>query len=80
MSNLIFCVLEIPKIFICVVVRKVTFLFEDCCPSETVSPITFSALEMREKKKYRKQTGLNLSALLSKVSALDHDRFMQVSL
>ena len=41
---------------------------------------TVSALEMREREAYRKQTGSNVSVLLNKVSALEHDRFMQVSL
>ena len=41
---------------------------------------TVFALEMREREAYRKQTGSNLSVLLYKVSALEHDRFMQVSL
>ena len=35
---------------------------------------------MREKKAYRKQTGSNIPVLLNKVSALDHERFNQVSL
>ena len=38
------------------------------------------ALEMREREAYRKQTGSNVSVLPYKVSALEHDRFMQVSL
>ena len=41
---------------------------------------TVFALEMREREAHRKQTGSNLSVLLYKVSALEHDRFMQVSL
>ena len=42
---------------------------------------TVSALEMREREAYRKQTGSNVSVLLLlKVSALEHDRFMDVSL
>ena len=41
---------------------------------------TVFALEMREREAYRKQTGSNLSVPLYKVSALEHDRFMQVSL
>ena len=41
---------------------------------------TVSALEMREREAYRKQTGLNVPALPNKVSALGHDQFMQVSL
>ena len=37
------------------------------------------ALEMRGREAYRKQTGSNMSVLHYKVSALGHDRFMQVS-
>ena len=47
-------------------------------PSEAVS--SFFALEMREKRAYRKQTGSNVPVLLNKVSDLDHERFKQVSL
>ena len=39
-----------------------------------------STLEMREREAYRKQTGSNVPVLLNKVSTLEHDRFMQVSL
>ena len=48
--------------------------------TETVSSLQFFALEMRERKAYRKETGSNVSVLLNKVSALEHDRFKQVSL
>ena len=66
----------------CVCVRQGVFLSEDwkCYPSEAVSSLQFFALEMRERKAYRKQTGSNVSVLLNKVSALEHDRFKQVSL
>ena len=65
------------------------FLFEDwkSCPPEELSYLRFllyhyitMTLEMREREAYRKQTGSNVSVLLNKVSALEHDRFMQVSL
>ena len=58
------------------------FLTEDwkCYLSEAVSSLQFVALEMRERKAYRKETGSNVSVLLNKVSALEHDRFKQVSL
>ena len=81
-SNLILFFSEIPKIFICVRVRQDAFLSEDwkCYPSEAVSSLQFLALEMRGRKAYRKQTGSNLSVLLNKVSALEHERFKQVSL
>ena len=66
----------------CVRVRQGVFLSEDwkCYPSEAVSSLQFFALEMRERKAYRKETGSNVSVLLNKVSALEHDRFKQVSL
>ena len=80
MFNLILFFSEIPRIFICFRVRQGAFLFGDlkCYPSEAVS--SFFALDMREKKAYRKQTGSSASVLLSKVSALEHDRLKQVSL
>ena len=37
---------------------------------------TVSALDMRERAAYRKQMRSNVSALLSKVSTLEHDRFI----
>ena len=82
MYNLILLFSEIPNIFICVRVRQGAFLSEDwkCYPSEAVSSLQFFALEMRERKAYRKKTGSNVSVLLNKVSALVHDRFKQVSL
>ena len=82
MSNLILFFSEIHKIFICVRVKQGAFLSEDwkCYPSEAVSSLQFFALEMRERKAYRKETGSNVSVLLNKVSALEHDRFKQVSL
>ena len=66
----------------CVRVRQGAFLSEDwkCYPSEAVSSLQFFALEMRERKAYRKKTGSNVSVLLNKVSALEYDRFKQVSL
>ena len=66
----------------CVRVRQGVFLSEDwkCYPSEAVSSLQFFALEMRERKAYRKETGSNVSVVLNKVSALEHDRFKQVSL
>ena len=77
MSNLILCFSQIPKNFICVRVRQGAFLSENwkCYPSEAVSSLQFFALEMRERKAYRKQTWSNVSVLLNKVSALEHDRF-----
>ena len=82
MSNLILFSSEIPKIFVRVHVRQGAFLSEHWKRylSEAVSSLQFFALEMREKKAYRKQTGSNLSVFLNKVSALEHDRFKQVSL
>ena len=39
-----------------------------------------SASEMREREAYWKKVGSDVSVLLNKVSTLEHDRFMQVSL
>ena len=39
-------------------------------------PLYGSALEMREKEPFRKQTRPNVSVLLNKFSALEHDQFM----
>ena len=83
MSKLILCFSEIPKTFICVRVRQVTFLSEDWKKLSVWSSVLFtvSALEMCEREAYRKQTGSNVPVLLNKVFALKHDhRFMQVSL
>ena len=82
MLNLILCFSEIPEIFICVRVRQGSFLTEDwkCYQSEAVSSLQFFDLEMHERKAYRKQKGPNVSVLLNKVSALEHDLFKQVSL
>ena len=64
MFKLILCFSEIPKTFICISERQGAFLSK---------PV--SALEIREKEAYRKQTGSNVSVLLNKFSALQHDRF-----
>ena len=82
MSKLILCFSEFPKTFIFVRVRQMTFLSEDWKKLSVWKSVLFtvSALEMREREAYRKQTGSNVSVLLNKVSALEHDRFMQVSL
>ena len=63
-------------------VRQGVFLTEDwkCYPSEAVPSLQFFTLEMRERKAYREETGSNVSVFLNKVSALEHDRFTQVSL
>ena len=81
MSKLLFVLSEIPKNFICVRVRQVTFLSE-CWKRSVRSSVLFtvSTLEMREKEAYKKQTGSNVFVVLNKVSALEHDRFTQVSL
>ena len=64
---------------ICVGIRQGAFLSEEwkCYPSEAVSSLQFFASEMREREAYRKQMGSNVSVLLRKVSALEHDRFNQ---
>ena len=38
-----------------------------------------SALQIGERKEYIKQTGPNIAVLLNRISALAHDRFMQIS-
>ena len=39
-----------------------------------------TALEMRKREVYRKQTKLHVSAFLNKVSTVEHDQFMQALL
>ena len=82
MSKSILYFSEIPKTFICVRVKQVTFSFEDWKKLSVWSSVLFavSALEKRQREVYRKQIGSNVSVLLNKVSALKHDRFMEVSL
>ena len=77
MSNLILVFSKIPNVFICVRVRQGAFLSENwkCYPSEAVPSLQCFALEMRKRKAYKKQIGSNVSVLLDKISALDHDRF-----
>ena len=53
-------------------VRQVTFLSLNVF-------FRVSALEIGERKEYIKQTGPNISLLLNRISALAHDRFMQIS-
>ena len=82
MSNLILYFSEIHKNFICVPVRQVTFLSEDWkkLPAWSSVLFTVSTLEMRGREAYKKQTGSKVFVFLNKVSALEHDQFMQVSL
>ena len=82
MSKLILCSTEIPKTFIFVRVRQETFLSENWKKLSVWSNVLFtvSALDMCEREAYRKQTGSNVPVLVNKVSALEHDRFIQVSL
>ena len=94
----IFCFSEIPRNLVCFGVRQMTFLFENWKKLSVWSSVFFtvSALEMPERKEYRKQTGSNVFVMperkayrkqtwsnvfviLRKVSALQYDRFMQVS-
>ena len=62
-------------------VRQVTFLSENWEKLSVWNNVLFwvSALEMGERKAFIKQTGPNVSVLLNRISALDHDRFMQIS-
>ena len=82
LKNVVIFIQKIPKTFICVRVRQVTFSSEDWKKLSVWSSALFkvSVLEMCEREAYRKQTGLNMSVLLNKVSALEYDRFKQVSL
>ena len=72
----------IPEMFLCVLVRQVAFLSEDLKKLSVWSSVLFTvfALEMRKREAYRKQMKSNVSVLLNKVSTLEHDRFIQVSL
>ena len=67
---------------ICVRVQQVAFVSEDWKKLSVWSSVLFtiSTLKMREREAYRKQTGSSVPLLLNKVSASEHDRFMQVSL
>ena len=58
------------------------FLSEVCKMLSIWSSVLFtvSALEMCERKACRKQTESNVSLLPNKISALEHDLFMQVLL
>ena len=80
--NSILCFSEIPKMFICVRIRQVTFLSVDWKKLSVWSRVLLTVFgsEMCEREAYRKQTGSSMSVLLIKVSALEHYRFMQVSL
>ena len=70
MSKIILFFSKIPKTFICVRVRQLTFLSEDWKKSSVWSSALFTvpALEMREREAYRKQMGSNVSVLFNKVS------------
>ena len=74
--------LGIPKIVLCVCVKQVAFFIWGLKELSVWSSVLFtvSALEMREREAYRKQKRSNVSVLPNKVSALEHDQFMQVSL
>ena len=62
-------------------VRQVNFLSEDWKKLSVWSNVLFrvSALEIGERKAYIKQTRPNVYLFLNKISALEHDRFMQIS-
>ena len=80
-SSLVVCFSEIPKLYICVCVRQMTFLSEDWKKLSVWSSVLFavSTLKMHERKPYIKQTGLNVSVFLNKVCALENGWFLQVS-
>ena len=73
--------LVIPKIFLCVQ-RQVSFFILGLKKLSVWSSDLFavSTLEIREREAYRKQTKSNAFVLLNKVSALEHDRAMKMSL
>ena len=75
--------LGIRETFISVHVRQVTFFYlrtEKSFPLKQCPLYVLTALEMRKREVYRKQTISHVSVFLSKVSAVEHDRFMQASL
>ena len=82
MSKLILCFSEIPKTVVSVRVRQVIFFYlrtEKKLSVQSSVLFTVSALEIREMETYKKKTYSNVSALLNKISALEHDRLMLVS-
>ena len=81
MSNLILSFSEFLTFFF-VRVRQVAFFIWGLKKLSVWSTVLFtvSALDMRERAAYRKQMRSNVSALLSKVSTLEHDQFIQVLL
>ena len=82
MSNLILCFSKILKKFYLVRARQVALLSEDENFIRLNQCLLYDFLLQKwvEGKKCRKQTGSNASVRLNKVSAFEHDRFMQVSL
>ena len=82
LSDLILYFSEIPKIFTFVRLKQALFYLwtEKSLPIWSSFLFTVFTLEMRGKEADRKQMEPNLSVLLKKVSALEHDRFMQILL
>ena len=72
--------LGIRETFISVRVRQVAFLSENWKKVVHLKQCPLYVLEIRKREVYGKQTISHVSVFLSKVSALEHDRFMQASL
>ena len=71
MPKLILCFSKIPKTFIWIRVKQVTFLSEDWKKVARLKQCSLYSFRFREA--YRKQTGSNVFVLLNKVSPLEHD-------
>ena len=83
MSKLMLCFSETPKTFTCIRLRQVTFFISGLKKVVRLKQCPLYGFRFRDLWKgetYRKQTESNVSVLLNKVSTLEHDRFMQVSL
>ena len=74
------------KRMIVVLKYKKIFLFEEIDKNIQFNTLflgiheTFISVRVRKREVYRKQTISHLSVILSKVSALEHEQFMQASL
>ena len=71
-ENFYFCPLETGDFFY--------LRTEKSFPLKQCTLYVLTALEMRKRKVYRKQAISHVSVFLNKVSAVEHDRFMQASL
>ena len=82
MFNLILCFSEFLNFFFVFGWGRLLFYLRTEKKLSVWSSVLFtvSALEMCDREAYRKQMRSSVSVLLNKVSALEHDRFIQVSL